>query len=230
MYTDDPIFSVVGNDVLKRAMRCWHKTTTDFGLKMAIAQKRQVGSRLTWLGFNFYLSAGIISAAPEKLTRARENIQLILDGAVVVFDQYRKLLGLLEHLLLFLGGDRTMMYGLYGLNFERGLSYGPDTKMVFSALQIVRFQKWLAVLMNKGGCFFSQALSSYTVPLPTLPDVPFSTSDLFWPRPTNDDRFYLYSDAASESQFGGLGGFVHGEYWHHALCEDTRKFYLEILG
>ena len=93
---------------------------------MAIARKRQVGPCLTWLGFNFYLPMGIVTVAPEKISRAHKVIQSItITGAVVTFDQYRRFLGLLEHMLLIVGGDRTWMYGLYGATFARGLRCGP---------------------------------------------------------------------------------------------------------
>ena len=74
LYTDDPVFTCVGSDTLIRAMRTWFEVNQDFGMKMAIAEKRQVGTRMVWLGFNFYLTSGIISAVPEKISRGRELI------------------------------------------------------------------------------------------------------------------------------------------------------------
>ena len=221
IYTDDPVFTVVGSDVLLRAMRCWHSTTVDFGLRMAIARKRQVGNRLQWLGFNFYLTSGLITVAPDKVSRARAMVEQILDGGVVCFDQYRRLLGLLEHLLVFVGGDRTFMYGLYGWNFHRGLTFGPATRMVFRAVHTVAFRRWLSILMSKAGCYFSIALASPTVPVPALP-VELYESTLFAPRPLSEDTFYLYSDAAVEVNEGGLGGWAHGLYWCFPLDEFDR--------
>jgi len=104
-YTDDACFTVVSNDALIAAMKCWHETTMAFGLRMAIPRKRQVGTRLTWLGFNFYLTSGIVTITPEKSSRALSMIDNIFNGALVTFEEYRRLVGLLEHLLLFVGGD-----------------------------------------------------------------------------------------------------------------------------
>jgi len=117
MYTDDPIFTVIGQDALLRAMRVWHDVTNSFGLRMAIPRKRQVGPCLTWLGFNFYLPAGVVTVAPSKVHRALTFAEGILSGSKVTFDQYRRFIGLLEHMLLFVGGDRTFMYGLYWNNY-----------------------------------------------------------------------------------------------------------------
>lgn len=66
IYTDDPVFTVVGQDALLRALRIWHEVTKSFGLRMSIPRKRQVGPSLTWLGFNFYLPAGIVAVEPGK--------------------------------------------------------------------------------------------------------------------------------------------------------------------
>ena len=131
MYTDDPVFTIVGADAVVRAMRCWHQTTISFRLKMAIARKRQVGTRLTWLGFDFYLTPGIFCVSPDKLMRARSSISSILEGGVTTFDTYRRLIGLLEHLLPFISPGRSAMYGLYGKNFQRGIASGPSTLMYF---------------------------------------------------------------------------------------------------
>ena len=154
MYTDDPIFSTISTDVMIRAMRCWNTITTDLGLKMALAKKRQVGDRLTWNGFNFYYSAGIVSVTPDKICRAREVVERILDGALITFDVYRKLLGLFEHMLIFVGGDRTFMYGLYDHNFRRGSLLGPTTRMIFQAVHIKKVPKVACVSDDRSWLFF----------------------------------------------------------------------------
>ena len=224
MYTDDPCFTVVGTDALIRAMRIWQDVTSSFNLKMAIARKRQVGTRLTWLGFNFYLSSGIISAAPEKVSRGRAMLESILDGAVVTFDQYRRLLGLLEHLLPFVGGDRTHMYGLYGWNFKRGILFGPVTRMVFGERQVKGLQWWLRTLMVHAGSFNSAALWSTSVPIPSVPPDLFRDSCLCASLPPKSPAviYSLYSDAAVEATSGGLGGWAHGQFWHFPLLPEFR--------
>jgi len=155
MYTDDPIFTVIGQDaLLLRAMRVWHHVTNSFGLRMAIPRKRQVGPCLTWLGFNFYLPAGVVTVVPSKVHRALTFAEGILSGSKVTFDQYRRFIGLLEHMLLFVGWDRTFMYGLYWNNYRRGNLHGPATPMYFGDFQQTAIRRWVATLMLRGGCFF----------------------------------------------------------------------------
>ena len=50
LYTDDPIFTCVGTDTFARMARTWCQVNQKFDMKMAIAQKRQVGTRMKWLG------------------------------------------------------------------------------------------------------------------------------------------------------------------------------------
>jgi len=175
MYTDDPIFSVIGQDTFMRAMRVWHEVTESFGLRMAIPHKRQVGPCLAWLGFQFYLPAGVVTVAPSKVNRALVFPQGILRGLPVAFDQYRRFIGLLEHMFLFVEGDRTYMYGIYGSNFRRGNHFGPSTTMHFGDFENQALRRWVKILMMRGGCFFSSVLPSQTIPIPTLPPTPFQT-------------------------------------------------------
>jgi len=220
MYTDDPIFTVIGQDALLRAMRIWHEVTESFGLRMAIARKRQVGPCLTWLGFNFYLPAGVVTVAPSKVHRALTFAEGILRGSKVTFDQYRRFIGLLEHMLLFVDGDRTFMYGLYWNNYRRGILYGPSTEMHFGHSQLSALRRWIATLMARGGCFFSSVLRSSSIPIPQLPDHPFSSSDIFGGLPTSSQQVSLFSDAFATPTVGGLGGYAHGSYWHIPLDAD----------
>jgi len=223
MYTDDPIFTVVGHDALMRAMRVCHEVTESFGLRMAIPRKRQVGPSLAWLGFNFYLPAGVVTVAPSKVSRALIFAQGILRGLPVAFDQYRRFIGLLEHMLLFVGGDRTYMYGLCSSNFRRGNLLGPATLMTFGEFESNALRRWVQILMTRGGSFFSSALPSPTIPIPALPPSPFQTSAIFGKLPRHSQAISLFSDAYASTSEGGLGGYAHGSFWHIALDEADMK-------
>ena len=41
IYTDDPVFSIVGTNRLLRGMRIWNQVTTDWDFRTVIARKRQ---------------------------------------------------------------------------------------------------------------------------------------------------------------------------------------------
>ena len=229
IYTDDPVFSVVGNDRLLRSMRLWNKVTSDWGFRTAIARKRQVGPCICWLGFNFYLPMGIVAVAPEKIARAVDLLNSILAGTTITFNQYRSFIGLLEHMLIFVGGDRTYMYHLYGRNFHAGLAGGPLTRMIFSTRHFTALRRWSRVLLLRAGCFFSAAFKSHSVAIPLLRSHLQSSSLFLGDSPISDVPISLYSDAyvkertlgsfdTLEDLHGGLGGYAHGFWWHHPLC------------
>ena len=219
MYTDDPCFTVIGIDTLMRAMRVWDSVTSDFNLKMAIAKKRQVGARYKWLGFNFFLPAGLIVPVPEKVSRANEWIALILRGEPIMFDEYRRLVGLLEHLLPLMGGDREWMYGLYEF-FAAAVAQGPSTTMRFSPRSLRKLQHWFNVLATSAGCFNSVTLKSRNLPTPVLPEFTRRKNELISSSPVLERAASLYSDAAVEGSSGGIGGWAHGDYWHLMLSAE----------
>ena len=230
-YTDDAAFTCIGAERTVRALRCWHRVTAGFGLPMAIDAKRQVGTRLLWLGMEWHVSLGLLVLQQAKVQRAAEALDLIISGAhVTTFDTYRSLLGLFEHLLAFSEGDRTMMDHLYADNFRRGYVIGPLAQMVFGDPQLKTLRRWRRLLLRATGCACSAALRLASVARPRLPER-LRDSTLFVPRPRGLDEFYLYSDAASDARgAGGLGGWVHGEWWHLKLTsEDKELFHITVL-
>ena len=221
VYTDDCIITVVGSSRMIRALRIWHATTNAYNIDMAGASKRQLGTRLTWIGFNFFVHAGVLAVTPRKVLKAKDTASRILSGHDVSFAEYRSFVGLLEHMLLFVGGDRTYMYHMYGLNFKLGHRYGPTFRMIFTALQIPVIRRWFCIMATSAGCFLSRALNSLSTAIPPLPSCFTGTA---WAplTPPISERIFLHSDAASESKDGGLGGYSHGDYWHIPLSTDER--------
>jgi hypothetical protein len=65
---------------------------------------------------------------------------------------------------------------------------------------------------------------------PRLPER-LRASTLFTPQPRVPGAFFLYSDAASDDcGGGGLGGWVHGEWWYFKLTsEDKDMFHITVL-
>ena len=198
---------------------------------MAAAHKRQLGSSITWLGFQFYMPTGIVAVTPEKIIKARLGLDAILHGAAVTFGDYRALVGLLEHLLVLVGGDRTFMYHLYGDNFRRGSRYGTATVMLFEAAAKANVARWSRVLLTHAGSFFSAALSSSLVQAPPFPAHAIDPCAAIAGRlPPPEPTHFLFSDAAAEDTFAGLGGWVHGDWWHLELSgEDRELFHITAL-
>ena len=70
MYTDDPVFIVVGVQRALRALRLWRRLTDEMGLVMAIAEKRSLGSWTLWIGVLLIPALGIVVVPRSKLLRA----------------------------------------------------------------------------------------------------------------------------------------------------------------
>jgi hypothetical protein len=230
-YTDDAVFTCIGAERTVRALRCWHRVTTGFGMPMAIDAKRQVGTRLLWLGMEWHVSLGLLVMQQDKVQRAALALDLIIGGVeLTTFDTYRSLMGLFEHLLAFSEGDRTLMDHLYSNNFRRGNTYGPLTIMVFGDQQLNSLRRWRRLLMRATGCTCSVALRLASVVRPRLPER-LRASTLFTPQPRVPGAFFLYSDAASDDcGGGGLGGWVHGGWWYFKLTsEDKDMFHITVL-
>ena len=79
-----------------------------------------------------------------------------------------------------------------------------------------RFRDWRRRLLHLAGCHFSTALWSSGVVTPPLSAV-VASGGLLKPIPRSLETYCLFSDAASEAESAGLGGWVHGEWLQLAL-------------
>ena len=77
MYTDDPIFVVVGVERALLLLRCWHLLTRRLQLIMAIPEKRNLGTWAPWLGVLVCVGLGIVIVPKAKLLRTTQRIQKI---------------------------------------------------------------------------------------------------------------------------------------------------------
>lgn len=96
VYTDDPIFLVVGAQRAIRAIRVWRSVVSQANLLTAIPEKRSLGSWTTWLGVVIVASLGVVFIPQPKLLRALAAIVKVLESGCE-FHEYRSLCGLLEH-------------------------------------------------------------------------------------------------------------------------------------
>jgi len=99
MYTDDPIFGVVGRDRALRLLSTWMRLVTEMRLKMAIHEKRHLGTWAPWLGVLLLAGLGLVLIPKAKLLRTIERINELLTHGLS-FQDYRALIGMLEHLQL----------------------------------------------------------------------------------------------------------------------------------
>ncbi|KAJ1632735.1 hypothetical protein T492DRAFT_1113640 [Pavlovales sp. CCMP2436] len=70
IYTDDPAFTVAGADRLLRLLRVLREVVEEFGILMAIPQKRQLGQSVAWLGIDFHVAMRVAAIPAAKVLRA----------------------------------------------------------------------------------------------------------------------------------------------------------------
>ena len=197
MYTDDPIFGVVGVERALRLLKVWHTLTRKVRLLMAIPEKRNLGTWAPWLGVLLCAGLGLVIVPKAKLLRTSQRIGLLLAGRPL-FDEYRSLMGMLEFLRCVNCAPGSVMYGLYGPHRSaRVRNGGPTTPVLLTAFMVAQLERWLVLITQTGGAPFTAALRRQVHPLSLT--------------------YVVSSDAATDSDPPGIGGFCHGLYWFLAL-------------
>jgi len=195
MYTDDPLMVVVGVQRALRLLRCWHLICTRVGLIMAIPEKRNLGTWAPWLGVLICAGLGLVIVPKAKLLRTSARLIGVLTQRTD-FQEYRSLVGMLEHLRCVNCADASCMYGLYGPHRSEAVrNDGPSALVRVHAFMAAQLQRWITLLASTGGAPVSAALYRATAHVsPAL-------------------TYVISSDAATDSDPPGMGGFCHGLYW-----------------
>ena len=162
-YCDDNIIGVVGIEQGVRAIRLRREIEREAGLIMAIPKKRMLGTWGLWLGILIFSSLGCVIVPRAKLVRASDALRRIINTQST-FDEYRSVMGLLEHIRHALFMPRRVMHGLYAPHGPDGEGrLGPCTTIrpnLFMAKQLLH---WLSMLSSRAGAFFTGALKRATV-------------------------------------------------------------------
>ena len=216
MFTDDPVWVVVGVERTLRALRTWRRLTDSLGLIMAIPEKRSLGSWAKWLGTLLIPMLGLVVIPRDKILRAASGIAAVLDQGTP-FGTYRALCGLLEHLRGVNQQGRNVMHGLYEPHGPTGASqHGPAGWVTCSDLMRKQLLRWLTLLGSSCGAHVRTAILRTELP------------------PASTTYFHLCSDAMYEKDQAGLGGYCHGSYWHYSVPESLIPYLsipiLEFLG
>ena len=208
IFTDDPVFQVVGVNRCVRLMLTWFRVTRRLNLRMADAAKRIGGSTGLWLGVRFFYTLGIVAIEPNKRERAVAALTDIVARARPSLGEYESLVGLLEHLLPFTGMDRSFMHYLHApKNFAKEKS-----SLIRLTDDIVRqAARWLAVLATRAGVSVKIVIAV----VGTLVAGTMVTE--------------MSSDAAKAGTANpGLGGHLHGYTWRCALLAEDIEGVFEI--
>jgi hypothetical protein len=201
MYTDDPIMAVVGVDRAIRLLRLWARLTVELGLIMAIPEKRSLGTWAPWLGILLLAGLGLVLVPKAKLLRTVHRIdELLTDG--LPFQDYRSLIGLLEHLRCVYAAAASIMYSLYLPHGSlRVQQEGPAALIRPNGFQVEQLKRHRAALINTGGAPVTVVLRRGDGVAPEHLAV----------------KYVVSADAATDSEPPGIGGFCHGLYWYVAL-------------
>ena len=212
-FCDDNIIGVVGVRQAIRAIKVRRGIEREAGLIMAIPEKRMLGTWGLWLGILIFSQLGFILVPKAKLLRASQAVVATINSTLA-FDDYRSLCGLLEHIRHALFLPRSVMHGLYFPHGPHGEGRsGPSTIVQPNSFMTSQLQRWCHFLSARAGSYFTAALRRVSVHGP--PSTP---------------QFYASSDAATDSQPPGLGGYMHGMYWYLALSDEmVRWLHISVL-
>ena len=212
-FCDDNIIGVIGVPQAIRAIKLRRSIERDAGLIMAIPEKRMLGTWGLWLGILIFSQLGFILVPKAKLVRASQAVLATINHTLN-FDDYRSLCGLLEHIRHALFLPRSVMHGLYFPHGPHGEGReGPSTLVSPNPFMVTQLQRWCHFLSVRAGSYFTSALRRASVH-----------------GPSSTPQFYASSDAATDSNPPGLGGFMHGLYWYLAIDEDVvRWLHISVL-
>ena len=196
-----------------RAIKVRRGIEREAGLIMAIPEKRMLGTWGLWLGILIFSQLGFILVPKAKLLRASQAVVATINAALA-FDDYRSLCGLLEHIRHALFLPRSVMHGLYFPHGPHGEGRdGPSTIVRPNPFMTSQLQRWCHFLSVRAGSYFTAALRRASVH-----------------GPSSAPQFYASSDAATDSQPPGLGGYMHGMYWYLALSDEmVRWLHISVL-
>ena len=150
MFTDDPIWVVVGAERTVRMILAWNTVTAAAKLAMA-PDKRQLGAGVEWIGILALVGIAIVAVPKNKLIRARQAIVQCLKGELS-FGDYRAMVGLLEHLKAISRLTADIINALYRPHGKEGESkHGPSTIVKPDKLMVDKLNEWLEVIMRGRG-------------------------------------------------------------------------------
>jgi hypothetical protein len=203
IYTDDLLAIAAGIDRLLRFLMHWTLTVDALGIQMASEQKRIISQTCIFIGFGLALALGFAYIPAEKVARGLSRLNVILSNEPVAVSEFRSFVGLLTHFQSVLAVPDSDLYAFHDALAAAG--HGPGALIARTAALKSAATQWLAMLSSRAVAAFC--------PMPSL-NVPSAVC-----RPT----LHMFSDASQEGDSVGLGGYLHGFYWHATVTGVQRR-------
>ena len=138
----------------------WHRLLATLELQSAISIKRQLGSAVLWTGAQLF-SSGIILIPEVKITRGLHRLDLATSPQGITVQDYRSLVGLLEHFVFVCSLPRDVMHSLYDpISRAHSLT---DTALLTPFMRN-KLKDWRTLLLTGAGAPITVAIE--TAPLP----------------------------------------------------------------
>ena len=199
MYTDDPIWTVVGVQRTALAIQVWHEMVDGSGLMPAKTPKWQIGAGAVWLGGCCYPSLGVMWVPRDKALRVRQRIQTVLDVTCTP-KEYQEIIGFLEHVVDIGKFPRGLMAYLHEPMRAGGeCDTDPHGRLPPDGRRDGYLRKWCHILLNVPGASLLAAC-----------ELPGTVA-----RGTSVWR--LRSDAMLEPYGAAMGGCLYGAWWRFPL-------------
>ena len=215
MYCDDPIILTCGTEMTHEALKVWTWMAKSGNTMMAIPEKRGFGLSAKWIGVKFFVALGVAAVTAQKVMRACSQMTEACSSSLNK-DQYRSLIGFLEHVrgVLFMRGDK--MYGLYG---PLSSNLQPAEMVACNGLMEGQFNRMKHRPMVQAGSSVEQ-LPAFLSGAP-LEKIAHSVAAR---------RIAIFSDAAKEgTETPGLGGWIVGYCWVVPLTAKFLQLDIPIL-
>ena len=215
MYCDDPCVLSLGPDMAYKALKVWNWMSKTSRTMMAIPEKRSFGLSSKWIGIKFFTALGVGALPAQKVVRSCSQMADAMNDSLNR-DQYRSLIGFLEHVraVLFMRGDK--MYGLYD---PLGWDLEPIEMVPCNDLMHSQLHRMSSRILTQAGSSVADLPAFLSgAPLPKLR------------RQLPARRFAMFSDAAKEgTDMPGLGGWFLGYTWRLPLTQEHLSLDIPIL-
>jgi hypothetical protein len=212
IYTDDLLAMCVGIDRLVRVLTHWTVTVDALGIQMAGEHKRVISQTCQFIGFALALALGFAYIPAAKVTHALAQLDVLLSSEPVPASAFRSLVGLLGHFHCVLETHASTLHAFHDV--LKAASVSPATIIVRTEMLVGAANQWVKFLATSAVAAFSPMISL---------GVPSAVS-----RPV----LHLFTDASQEGPHVGMGGYLHGHYWHATITgvEARCISVLEILA